>query len=81
MYRIVTDGSCDLGTDLTKKLDVDVVPFYISLDGVNYQKEIAGRQVEAFAREIGGRAVMLSPLAYDYTENLLKMAEAMQESM
>ncbi|WRK53539.1 DegV family protein [Coprobacillaceae bacterium CR2/5/TPMF4] len=39
MYRIVTDGSCDLGTNLTKKLDVDVVPFYISLDGVNYQKK------------------------------------------
>ena len=48
MYRIVTDGSCDLGTDLTKKLDVDVVPFYISLDGVNYQKEIAELGIREF---------------------------------
>lgn len=59
-------------TDIAKQNNVKVI---------FYQKEIAGRQVEAFAREIGGRAVMLSPLAYDYTENLLKMAEAMQESM
>lgn len=48
MYRIVTDGSCDLGTDLTKKLDVDVVPFYISLDGANYQKEIAELGIREF---------------------------------
>lgn len=48
MYRIVTDGSCDLGTNLTKKLDVDVVPFYISLDGVNYQKEIAELGIREF---------------------------------
>lgn len=46
-----------------------------------YQKEIASRQVEAFAREIGGKAVMLNPLAKNYTENLLIMAKTMQENM
>lgn len=46
-----------------------------------YQKEIASRQVEAFAREIGGKAVMLNPLAKNYDENLLIMAKTMQENM
>lgn len=46
-----------------------------------YQKEIAGRQVQAFADEISGKAVELNPLAYDYTENLLRLAKAMQEAM
>ncbi len=46
-----------------------------------YQKEIASRQVEAFAREIGGRAVMLNPLAKNYDENLLIIAKTMQENM
>lgn len=46
-----------------------------------YQKEIAGRQVETFAHEIGGKAVMLNPLAKNYDENLLIMAKSMQETM
>lgn len=46
-----------------------------------YQKEIASRQVEAFAREIGGKAVMLNPLAENYIENLLSTAKTIQENM
>ena len=41
-----------------------------------YQAETDSRQAEAFAAEIGGRAVMLSPLAEKYVENLEVMAEA-----
>lgn len=46
-----------------------------------YQKEIAGRQVEAFAHEIGGRAVMINPLAQNYAENLLTIAKTIAETM
>ena len=41
-----------------------------------YQAETDGRQARAFAHEIGGTAVKLSPLAEDYAENLERMAEA-----
>lgn len=58
--------------DIAKKNDVRAI---------FYQKEIASRQVEAFAREIGGKAVMLNPLAKNYDENLLIMAKTMQENM
>lgn len=45
-----------------------------------YQKEITGRQVEAFAHEIGGKAVMVNPLAKNYAENLLIIAKTIAET-
>lgn len=44
-----------------------------------YQAETDGRQAEAFAAELGGRAVMLEPLSEQYLENLEKMAEAIAD--
>ena len=41
-----------------------------------YQDEIDSSQAQAFAEEIGGKAVALSPLAADYAANLKTMAEA-----
>ena len=43
---------------------------------VFYQAETDSRGARAFAEEIGGRAVKLSPLAENYLENLELMAEA-----
>lgn len=39
-YQLISDGSCDLGTENAEALDVEVVPFYVSLDGEEYRKEI-----------------------------------------
>jgi len=46
-----------------------------------YQEEASSRQAESFADEIGGKAVKLTPLAADYTENIKKMAEAISEAI
>ncbi|WP_411676126.1 metal ABC transporter solute-binding protein, Zn/Mn family [Caproicibacter sp.] len=46
-----------------------------------YQEEIDSKQSQAFAEEIGGKTVELSPLAPDYVENLKKMANTMVEAM
>ncbi len=43
---------------------------------VFYQAETDSRGAEVLADEIGGQAVMLSPLSEDYLENLLVMARA-----
>jgi zinc transport system substrate-binding protein len=40
-----------------------------------YQAEIDSRQADAFATEIGGKAVMLDPLSGDYVNNLIKISE------
>ena len=39
-YQIISDSSCDLVQSLREKYDIEVVPFYISFDGENYQKEV-----------------------------------------
>ena len=39
MFRIISDGSCDLGTERAKKYDIDVVPFYVSFDEKQYGRE------------------------------------------
>ena len=48
MYKIITDGSCDLPLELVKQLDIDVIPFYVSIDGINHQKEIIDLGVRDF---------------------------------
>jgi len=48
---------------------------------VFYQGEISGRQAEAFAEEINGKAVRLDPLSPDYTENMRALANAISEAM
>lgn len=46
-----------------------------------YQAETSNRQAEAFAEEIDGSAVELSPLSPDYVNNMKRMAEAIAEAM
>ncbi len=46
-----------------------------------YQEEIDSNQSKAFAEEIGGRMMQLSPLAADYINNLKAMTKLMAEVM
>lgn len=39
MFDIITDSACDLTPETAKELNIEVVPFYVSLDGEHYQKE------------------------------------------
>lgn len=58
--------------DLAKKENIKVI---------FYQEEIDSSQSEAYAEEIGGKTVMLEPLAADYIDNLKKMTNTMAEVM
>lgn len=51
-YKIVTDGSCDLPSELCKEKDINVVPFYVSFDSENYQKEIVEMPIRAFYEQM-----------------------------
>lgn len=35
-YKIITDTSCDLSKDMSRDLNITYVPFYITIDGVEY---------------------------------------------
>lgn len=46
-----------------------------------YDAENSGKQALAFAEGIGGKAIILNPLAEDYIENLKKIAEDISSSL
>jgi len=48
MYKIISDGSCDLEKSVSDKLDVKIIPFYVSNDGETYKKEIEELNVRDF---------------------------------
>ena len=48
MFHIISDGSCDLGIERAKKYDIDVVPFYVSFDEKQYDREIADIGIRDF---------------------------------
>lgn len=51
-YKIVTDGSCDLPPELCRQKNIDVVPFYVSFDSNNYQKEIVEMPIRKFYEQM-----------------------------
>lgn len=40
MYKIITDGACDLYEEIVHNLNIQVVPFYVATNGDNHKKEI-----------------------------------------
>lgn len=47
-FDIVSDGSCDLTKEQINELGIKIIPFYVSLDGVKYEKEIEELSLETF---------------------------------
>lgn len=50
--QIITDGSCDLGKELTEEKNITVVPFYVSFDSETYFKEIEELNVREFYKKM-----------------------------
>ena len=39
-YQIFSDGACDIGFEKAAELNIQLIPFYVSIDHENYYKEI-----------------------------------------
>ena len=39
MFDIIADSACDFTPEMAQKMGVEIVPFYVSLDGEHYRKE------------------------------------------
>jgi len=50
--QVISDGSCDLSKEEIKSLNVCVVPFYVSFDGVLYQKENVDISTQEFYQKM-----------------------------
>ncbi len=45
------------------------------------QREFSSGPAEAMAREIGGRVIVVDPLAHDYLDNFIELAESIRDAM
>lgn len=79
-FHIISDGSCDLPTELVQEKNITVVPFYVSFDDEHYFKEIAEIGVRDFYQQMVDRKGVYPkssmPSIRDYEEVFLPFAEA-----
>ena len=47
-FDIISDGSCDLTKEQIAEYGIKIIPFYVSLDGTNYYKEIEELTLDVF---------------------------------
>lgn len=78
MYALEEEGKEASAQDLRAMIDFARAE---GLKVVFCSDEHASRQADAFAEEIGGKVVVLSPLAEDYLENMRRMAGLLAESL
>lgn len=78
MYALEEDGKEATAQHLEEMVDLAKEE---NIKVIFYQEEIDSSQSEAFAEEIGGKTIQLSPLAADYINNLKNMAQTMAEAM
>ncbi len=77
MYALEEEGKEATVTHLTEMIDFAKEK---EIKVIFYQEEIDSSQSKAFAEEIGGVTVMLSPLSEDYVENLKLMAKTFADA-
>lgn len=79
-YHIISDGSCDLPTELVKEKNVTVVPFYVSFDEEHYEKENVDISVRDFYQKMvdnpGTYPKSSMPSVQDYADAFLPFVEA-----
>lgn len=78
MYSLEEEGKEAAPQHLAEMIDLAKRE---NIKAIFYQEEIDASQSKAFAEEIGGRTIQLSPLAADYIDNLKAMAGLMAEVM
>lgn len=79
-FHIISDGSCDLPTDLVQKKNITIVPFYVSFDDAHYLKENVEIDIRDFYQQMvekkGVYPKSSMPSIQDYEEAFLPFIEA-----
>lgn len=74
-FKIICDGAADLPKTYTDEVGVDVVPFYVAMDGTNYLKEGVDIKISDFYQEMVEKADCYPktsmPSVYDYIDAFL----------
>jgi zinc transport system substrate-binding protein len=78
MYALEEEGKEATAQHLQEMIDLAKEE---NIKVIFYQEEIDSSQSEAFAQELEGKTIQLSPLSADYINNLENMAKTMAEAM
>ena len=77
--KIISDSSCDISLEEAKKLDLEIIPFYVSFDGKNYIKEQVDIETQAFYEKMLENPKVFPksslPSIQDYVDVFTKYAE------
>lgn len=80
VFHIISDGSCDLPTELAEKKNITVVPFYVSFDNEHYRKENVEIGIRDFYQQMVDRKGVYPksslPSVKDYEDAFRPYAEA-----
>lgn len=79
-YHIISDGSCDLPSELVREKNITVVPFYVSFEEDHYEKEIVEIGIRDFYQKMvkysGVYPKSSMPSVQDYADTFQPYVEA-----
>ena len=78
-YQIFSDGACDIGFEKAAELNIQLIPFYVSIDHENYYKEISEISLDDYFRfmtEEKGYPKTSLPSIQDYIDAFRPALEA-----
>ena len=78
-YQIFSDGACDIGFEKAAELNIQLIPFYVSIDHENYYKEILEISLDDYFRfmtEEKGYPKTSLPSIQDYIDAFRPALEA-----
>ena len=52
MFDIITDSACDLTPETAAILNIEIIPFYVSLDGEHYRKAVSYTHLDVYKRQV-----------------------------
>ncbi|MBE6007995.1 MAG: DegV family protein [Lachnospiraceae bacterium] len=77
-YKIISDTSCDILPEYVEKYDIDLIPYSISFDKVNYKKDMLEISTDEFYAEMLEKDVMAKtslPAVTDYLDKFVEYAK------
>lgn len=79
LFRIISDGSCDLPVAFAEEKNVSIVPFYVSFDDEHYERENVEIQIRDFYQQMVDRKGVYPkssmPATQDYVDAFLPWVE------
>ena len=78
-FRVMSDSSCDISQEQEKAYGINLISYYVSFDGVNYQKDRVEVSAEDFYREMAEKPGVYPktsmPTQVDFYEAFLPCAK------